>query len=148
MSSARCILLVEDNPDDEALTLRALRKNHIANTVVVARDGVEALDYLFGRGSYAGRDIADLPQVVLLDLKLPKLDGLEVLRRMREDERTRLLPVVILTSSREQQDMLDGYGLGANSYVRKPVNFEQFVRVVEQLKLYWLSLNEVPPSIV
>jgi two-component system, response regulator len=144
----KVILLVEDNPDDELLTLRALRKNKVTGEVVVARDGVEALDYLFGEGSYAGRDTSVMPQLILLDLKLPRIDGLEVLRRLRSDERTRLLPVVILTSSREQQDMLDGYGLGANSYVRKPVNFEQFVRAVEQLKLYWLILNEAPPSVV
>ena len=144
----KVILLVEDNPDDELLTLRALRKNNVTGEVVVARDGVEALDYLFGEGSYAGRDTTVMPQLILLDLKLPRIDGLEVLRRLRSDEKTRLLPVVILTSSREQQDMLDGYGLGANSYVRKPVNFEQFVRAIEQLKLYWLILNEAPPSVV
>ena len=142
----KIILLVEDNPDDELLTLRALKKNGVLNKVVVARDGVEALDYLFGTGSYAGRDTGVMPQLILLDLKLPKIDGLEVLRRLRADERTRLLPVVILTSSKEQQDMIDGYGLGANSYVRKPVNFEQFVTAVEQLKLYWLVLNEAPPG--
>jgi CheY-like chemotaxis protein len=142
----KVILLVEDNPDDELLTLRALKKNGVLNKVVVARDGVEALDYLFGTGSYAGRDTGVMPQLILLDLKLPKIDGLEVLRRLRADERTRLLPVVILTSSKEQQDMIDGYGLGANSYVRKPVNFEQFVTAVEQLKLYWLVLNEAPPG--
>jgi two-component system, response regulator len=144
----KVILLVEDNPDDELLTLRALRKNGVTGEVVVARDGVEALDYLFGTGVYAGRDTNVMPQLILLDLNLPKIDGLEVLRRVRADERTRLLPVVILTSSREQKDMLEGYGLGANSYVRKPVNFEQFVRAVEQLKLYWLILNEAPPSAV
>ena len=144
----KIILLVEDNPDDELLTLRALRKNNVLNEVVVARDGVEALDYLFGTGEYAARDTAVKPQLILLDLKLPKIDGLEVLKRLRADERTRLLPVVILTSSREQQDMLDGYGLGANSYVRKPVNFEQFVQAIEQLKLYWLILNEAPPAAV
>lgn len=144
----KVILLVEDNPDEELLTLRALRKNDVTGEVVVARDGVEALDYLFGTGAYAGRDTSVMPQLILLDLKLPKIDGLEVLRRLRADERSRLLPVVILTSSREQQDMLEGYGLGANSYVRKPVNFEQFVRAVEQLKLYWLILNESPPSVV
>ena len=144
----KVILLVEDNPDDELLTLRALRKNDVTGEVVVARDGVEALDYLFGTGAHAGRDTSVMPQLILLDLKLPKIDGLEVLRRLRADERSRLLPVVILTSSREQQDMLEGYGLGANSYVRKPVNFEQFVRAVEQLKLYWLILNEAPPSAV
>ena len=144
----KVILLVEDNPDDELLALRALKKNNLVNEVVVARDGVEALDYLFGAGEHAERDTNVMPQLILLDLKLPKVDGLEVLKRLRSDERTRLLPVVILTSSREQQDMLDGYGLGANSYVRKPVNFEQFVRAVEQLKLYWLSLNEAPPRSV
>jgi two-component system, response regulator len=144
----KVILLVEDNPDDELLTMRALRKNNVLNKVVVARDGVEALDYLFGTGRYSGRDTAVMPQLILLDLKLPKIDGLEVLKRLRADERTRLLPVVILTSSREEQDMLDGYGFGANSYVRKPVNFEQFVQAVEQLKLYWLILNEAPPAAV
>ena len=143
----KIILLVEDNPDDELLALRALRKNGVVNEVVVAHDGVEALDYLFATGDYSGRDIEDTPQLVLLDLKLPRVDGLEVLRRLRSDERTRLLPVVILTSSKERQDMLDGYGLGANSYVRKPVNFERFVEAVEQLKLYWLVLNEAPPGV-
>jgi len=142
----KTILLVENNPDDELLTLRALKKNNVFNKVVVARDGAEALDYLFGEGAYAGRDTSDVPQLVLLDLKLPKVDGLEVLRRLRADERTRLLPVVILTSSREQQDLLDGYGYGANSYVRKPVDFAQFSRVVEQLELYWLVLNETPQA--
>ena len=141
------ILLVEDNPDDELLTLRALRKNNVMNEVVVARNGVEALDYLFASGTYAGRDTSTMPRLILLDLKLPKVDGLEVLKRLRSDERTKLLPVVILTSSKEREDMVEGYGLGANSYVRKPVNFEQFVKAVEQLKLYWLGLNETPPSI-
>ncbi len=140
----KTILLVEDNPDDVALTRRALKKNNVLNEVVVARDGVEALDYLFGTGAYEGRDTSVLPQLVLLDLKLPKVGGLEVLRRLRADERTRLLPVVILTSSREQQDLIGGYGYGANSYVRKPVDFAQFSRAVEQLKLYWLVLNESP----
>ncbi|MDP8925732.1 MAG: response regulator [Actinomycetota bacterium] len=140
----KTILLVEDNPDDELLTLRALKKNNVFNKVVVARDGAEALDYLFGEGAYAGRNTSDVPQLVLLDLKLPKVDGLEVLRRLRADERTKLLPVVILTSSREQQDLLDGYGYGANSYIRKPVDFAQFSRAVEQLELYWLGLNESP----
>ncbi len=144
----KIILLVEDNPDDELLTLRALKKNDIANEVVVARDGVEALDYLFATGEYAGRDASVMPQLILLDLKLPRVDGLEVLRRLRSDERTRLLPVVILTSSKELEDMLDSYGSGANSYVRKPVNFEQFVWAVEQLNLYWLGLNEAPPGVV
>ena len=141
----KVILLVEDNPDDEMLTLRALKKNNILNDVVVARDGVEALDYLFGAGKYAGRDPRVLPQVVLLDLKLPKVDGLEVLRRLRADERTCLLPVVILTSSKEEQDMIAGYRLGANSYVRKPVDFTHFAEGVRQLGVYWLVLNEAPP---
>jgi two-component system, response regulator len=144
----KIILLVENNPDDELLTLRALKKNDVTGEVVVARDGAEALDYLFATGEYAGRDTSVMPQLILLDLKLPKIDGLEVLRRLRADGRTRLLPVVILTSSKEVKDMLDGYGSGANSYVRKPVTFEQFVRAVEQLKLYWLSLNETPPRVV
>jgi two-component system, response regulator len=139
------ILLVEDNPDDEALTLRAFRKNNVTNQVVVARDGVEALDYLFGTGTYANRDVTILPQVVILDLKLPKIDGLEVLRRMRAAPQTKLLPVVILTSSNEERDILQGYGLGANSYVRKPVDFAQFLEAVRQLGLYWLLLNERPP---
>ena len=142
----RTILLVEDNPDDEALTLRAFRKNNIRNDVVVARDGAEALDYLFGNGRHAGRDINDLPQVVLLDLKLPKVDGLEVLRRIREAEHTRALPVVILTSSKEEQDLINGYRLGCNSYVRKPVNFDEFLEAARQLGLYWLVLNEAPPG--
>ena len=139
------ILLVEDNPDDEALTLRAFHKNNISNPVVVVRDGAAALDYLFGRGEYQGRDLEDQPQVILLDLKLPKVDGLEVLRQIRANARTRLLPVVILTSSREEQDIVEGYSLGANSYVRKPVNFDEFVEAARQLGLYWLLLNEAPP---
>ena len=143
----KAILLVEDNPDDELLALRALRKNGIVGDVVVVRDGVEALDYLFATGDYTDRDPSVVPRLILLDLNLPRIGGLEVLRRLRADERTRLLPVVILSSSGEQRDMRDGYGLGANSYVRKPVNFEQFVRAVEQLKSYWLVLNEAPPSI-
>ena len=142
----KVILLVEDNPDDELLTRRALKKNSIGNEVVVARDGVEALDYLFGTGAHEGRDLSELPQVMLLDLKLPKIDGLDVLRRVRADERTRLLPVVILTSSREQQDLVDGYGCGANSYIRKPVDFAQFIEAVRQLGLYWLVLNETPQA--
>lgn len=142
----KIILLVEDNPDDEALTLRALKKNNVKNEVVVARDGVEALDYLFASGAYAASGGDVLPQVILLDLKLPKLDGLEVLRRIRADERTRLLPVVILTSSKEEKDLINGYGLGANSYVRKPVDFVQFTEAVRQLGLYWLLLNEPPPT--
>jgi two-component system, response regulator len=140
------ILLVEDNPDDEALTLRAFRKNNIQNEVVIARDGVEALDYLFGTGAYTGRDLTIMPQIILLDLKLPKIDGLEVLQRLRADPRTRLLPVVILTSSKEQQDLIEGYSLGANSYVRKPVDFTQFIEAVRQLGLYWLVLNELAPA--
>ena len=140
----KTILLVEDNPDDEALTLRALRRNRIVNEVVVAHDGVEALDYLWGTGRYQGRDARQQPQVVLLDLKLPKVDGLEVLKRMRSDERTRRVPVVVLTSSSEERDIVDSYNFGANSYVRKPVDFEQFVDAVRQLGMYWLLLNEVP----
>jgi two-component system, response regulator len=139
------ILLVEDNPDDVDLTLRAFQKNNIANDVVVARDGVEALDYLFARGSHANRDPARSPSVVLLDLKLPRIDGLEVLGQIRADERTKLLPVVILTSSKEEQDLIKGYALGANSYIRKPVDFAQFMEAVRQLGLYWLVLNEGPP---
>lgn len=141
----KMILLVEDNPDDEALTIRALNKNKIANNLSVVRDGVEALDFLFCTGSYAERDPNDLPEVILLDLKLPKLDGLEVLRRIREDKRTQLLPVVILTSSVEEQDLIKSYSLGANSYIRKPVDFSQFVEAVHQLGMYWLVLNEPPP---
>jgi two-component system response regulator len=140
------ILLVEDNPDDETLTLRALRKANVGNDVAVVRDGAEALDFLFGTGSHAGRDTSLMPQVVLLDLKLPKIDGLEVLRRIRAEPRTRLLPVVILTSSDEDQDRLQGYTLGANSYVRKPVEFAQFAEAVRQLGLYWLVLNQPPPT--
>jgi CheY-like chemotaxis protein len=139
------IMLVEDNPDDVELTLRSFKKNNILNGVVVAGDGVEALDYLFGTGAHAGRDLSVMPAVILLDLKLPRIDGLEVLRRLRADELTKLLPVVILTSSKEEQDMLNGYRLGANSYVRKPVDFTQFSEAVKQLGLYWLLLNEPPP---
>jgi two-component system response regulator len=146
LPSEKIILLVEDNPDDEALTLRALKKNNIKNEVVIARDGAEALDYLLGTGSYAGRDPKELPQVVLLDLKLPKVDGLELLRRIRADARTRRLPVVILTSSKEEQDIVKSYDLGANSYVRKPVDFNQFAGAVRNLGLYWLVLNEAPPA--
>jgi two-component system response regulator len=141
----KIILLVEDNQDDEELALLAFKKGQVANEVVVARDGVEALDYLFGTGLHAGRDVALLPQVMLLDLKLPKVDGMEVLRRVRADPRTRRLPVVILTSSREEEDLIRGYDLGANSYVRKPVDFTQFVEAVHQLQVYWLVLNEAPP---
>ena len=139
------ILLVEDNPDDEALTLRAFKKNNIKNDVVVAHDGVEALDYLFGTGAFAGRDSSEPPAVVLLDIKLPKIDGLEVLSRLRADERTKLTPVVILTSSKEEQDLIRGYSLGANSYVRKPVDFSEFMDAVRQLGMYWLVLNEPAP---
>ena len=139
------ILLVEDNADDEALTLRALKHNQIKNEVIVARDGLQAVQYLFGEGDYAGRDLEHMPQVILLDLKLPKLDGFEVLKRIRSDERTRYLPVVILTTSNEEMDRLKGYGLGANSYVRKPVEFTEFIQAVKQLELYWLLLNQNAP---
>jgi CheY-like chemotaxis protein len=142
----KVILLVEDNADDEALTLRALKKNNIGNEVIVARDGAEALDYLFGTSAYTGRDMTVMPAITLLDLKLPKVDGLEVLKRLRDDDRTKLLPVVILTSSKEEQDLINGYRLGANSYIRKPVDFAQFVEAVRQLGLYWLVLNESPPE--
>jgi len=140
------ILLVEDNPDDEALTVRALKKNKIANNLAIVRDGAEALDFLFFTGAYAERDHQEIPEVILLDLKLPKVDGLEVLRRIRADERTRLLPVVVLTSSKEEQDLIKSYKLGANSYVRKPVDFSQFVEAIRQLGMYWLVLNEAPPQ--
>ena len=142
----KTILLVEDNPDDELLTLRALAKNNIMNEVIVVRDGAEALDYLFGRGAYAGRDLRVMPAVTLLDLKLPKVDGLEVLRQVRASERTRMLPIVILTSSKEEHDLTNGDRLGANSYVRKPVDYVQFVDAVRQLGLYWLMINERPPQ--
>jgi CheY-like chemotaxis protein len=145
--STKTILLVEDDPDDEVLTLRGLRESHIANEVTVARDGAEALDYLFATGKYAGRDPGVQPAVVLLDLKLPKVDGLEVLRCIRADRRTRLVPVVILTSSDEEQDRLNGYSLGANSYVRKPVDFLQFSNAALQLGLYWLVINEPSPAV-
>ncbi|HLK56225.1 MAG TPA: response regulator [Chthonomonadaceae bacterium] len=140
------ILLVEDNPDHEMLAMRALKRNGVANDVVVARDGAEALDFLFGAGAYAGRDLSVMPQVVLLDLKLPKVDGLEVLRKIREGERTSLLPVVMLTSSDEEQDMVRSYRLGVNSYIRKPVEFENFLEATRQLKMYWLVLNQPPPN--
>lgn len=142
--ATRVILLVEDNPDDEALTLRALRKHNVTNQVVITRDGAEAIDWLFSTGRHADRDQNITPQVILLDLKLPKVDGLEVLRRIRADERTNLLPVVILTSSKEEEDILTGYRLGANSYVRKPVDFVEFTEAVRQLGLFWLLLNEPP----
>jgi len=140
----KTILLVEDNPDDEALTLRALRRNNVDSAVIVAHDGAEALEYLFADGRYAGQELIP-PHVILLDLKLPRVDGLEVLRRMRADDRTSLLPVVILTTSNEEQDRFQGYRLGANSFVRKPVDFAQFTEAVNQLGLYWLFLNEPPP---
>jgi len=141
----KVILLVEDNADDEALTLRALKKNNIKNDVVVAHDGVEALDYLLGDAGSAGRQPHSMPQLVLLDLKLPRVDGLEVLRRLRADPRTHLLPVVVLTSSKEERDLVNSYSLGANSYVRKPVDFGEFTEAIRQLGLYWLILNEAPP---
>ncbi len=142
---SKTILLVEDNPDDVELTLRALKKNNIKNEIVVAGDGVEALDYLFGTGKYSGRDLMMMPTIILLDLKLPKIDGLEVLRRLRANKLTKLLPVVILTSSSEEQDIINSYSLGVNSYVRKPIDFNQFAEAVSQLGLYWLLLNELPP---
>jgi CheY-like chemotaxis protein len=142
----KVILLVEDNPRDEALTLRALKKSNIVNEVVVARDGVEALRYFFGTETHTGRDMTVMPQLVLLDLKLPKVNGLEVLQKIRADERTRRLPVVVFTSSSEEEDMIKSYDLGANSYVRKPVDFEQFLEATRQLGLYWLVLNEVAPT--
>jgi CheY-like chemotaxis protein len=141
----KVILLVEDNPDDVELTIRAFRKNHISNPVIVARDGAEALDYLQGAGTHAGRDIRDMPIVVLLDLKLPKIDGLEVLKHIRQNELTKVLPVVILTSSKEERDVISGYKLGANSYICKPVDFEQFSEAIKSLGLYWLVWNEPPP---
>lgn len=143
--NTKTILLVEDNPDDEALAIRALKRHHISNEVIVAHDGVEALEYLFCKGMYAKRDINFKPTVILLDLKLPRIDGLEVLRRLREDDRTKLLPVVVLTTSSEEQDMLNSYSLGCNSYIRKPVDFVQFSEAIRQLGMYWLSMNEPPP---
>jgi two-component system response regulator len=144
--SDRIILLVEDNADDEALTLRALKKANILNPVVVVRDGAEAIDYLHAKGKFDGRDVADVPQVVLLDLNLPKVGGHDVLRAIRTDARTRLIPVVVLTSSKQERDLIEGYNLGANSYVVKPVDFSQFSAAVAQLGLYWLLLNERLPS--
>ena len=145
-SPNRKILLVEDNPDDVALTLRAFKKNSIANEVVVATDGQEALDWLFGQGAYSGRDISDLPAFILLDLKLPKLDGMEVLRAIRANPNTALLRVIMLTTSREEGDIVESYSLGATSYIRKPVDFDEFIAVVGQLGLYWLILNEAAPG--
>ena len=145
-SDSKVILLVEDNPSDVALTERALAKARILNELVVADDGQEALDYLWGAGAHSGRDVAELPALVLLDLKLPKVPGLEVLRQIRGDARTRRVPVVILTTSKEEQDVAAGYDLGVNSYIRKPVDFKQFASAVEQLGLYWLLLNEAPPK--
>lgn len=142
--NGKTLLLVEDNPDHEELTLRTLRQNKVVNEIVVARDGEQALDYLFGQGKYAGRDVSQQPELVLLDLKLPKVDGLEVLARMREDARTELIPVVILTSSSEEEDMARSYKLGANSYVRKPVSFAQFTDRLQKVQVYWLLVNESP----
>ena len=144
--SEKMILLVEDNPDDEELTLMAFRQSRILNPVQMARDGVEAIDFLFGTGGHAGRDLSVMPAMILLDLKLPKLDGFEVLRRIRADARTRFLPVVILTSSKEDQDLVESYSLGCNSYIRKPVDFTQFSEAARQLGMYWLLLNEVAPA--
>ena len=142
----KVILLVEDNPDDAQLTLRAFKRSHLMNPIVLARDGIEALDFVFARGAHSGRAGAPLPTLVILDLKLPKLDGLGVLKAIRDDERTRLLPVVILTSSKEEQDLVSGYSLGANSYVRKPVDFTEFQDAVKVLGIYWLMTNEPPPE--
>jgi CheY-like chemotaxis protein len=144
--SEKIILLVEDNPDDEELTTRALRKANIANEIVVTRDGKEAIDFLFGQGAYEGRDLSRMPAVILLDLKLPKLSGLDVLRRLRSDARTKLIPTVVLTSSSEDEDMLKSYESGANSYVRKPVEFGSFVNAVSQLGVYWLLINQTAPE--
>jgi two-component system response regulator len=144
--TSKVILLVEDNPDDEALTLRALRRSHLVNPIAVARDGVEALDFVFARGAHADRAGEPLPTLVVLDLKLPRLDGLGVLRAIRADPRTRFMPVVILTSSQEERDLLSGYELGANSYVRKPVDFNEFVEAAKVLGIYWLMINQLPPD--
>ena len=145
--NSRMILLVEDNPSDVGLTRRALEQNHIMNEIAVVEDGLEALDYLWGTGKYAGRDLSLMPAVILLDLKLPKIDGHEVLRRIRADDRTRRLPVVILTSSKEEQDIAASYDLGVSSYIRKPVDFEHFAECVKHLGLYWLIINEPPPAV-
>jgi two-component system response regulator len=146
--TSKDILLVEDNADDVTLTLRAFKRSHVMNTIAVARDGIEALDFLFARGAYENRAGAPLPTLIILDLKLPKLDGLGVLKALRADKRTRLLPVVILTSSKEEQDLISGYSLGANSYVRKPVDFAEFVEAVKVLGIYWLMMNQSPPEAV
>ncbi|HEY9670712.1 MAG TPA: response regulator [Waterburya sp.] len=146
MTQKNVLLLVEDNPDDEELTLLAFEQSQIANEVVVARDGVEALDYLFGTGLYADRDMSIMPALILLDLQLPRINGLEVLQRMRADNRTKLLPVAIMTTSNEEQDLINSYSLGCNSYIRKPVDYDQFVTAVQQLGVYWLLLNEPPPA--
>ncbi len=146
MFNQKSILLVEDNPDDIELTMRALKKNNIKNEIIVAKDGAEALDFLFGTGKHEGRDLKDMPTLILLDLKLPKMDGLEVLQTIRSNDRTRFLPVVILTSSKEEQDLMRGYSLGTNSYVRKPIDFNEFTKAVGLIGLYWLLINESPPA--
>ena len=147
MAKRNALLLVEDNPDDEELTLLAFEQSRIVNEVVVAHDGVEALDYLFGRGIYTERDLSDMPALILLDLQLPRLNGLEVLQRLRSDDNTKLIPVVMLTTSNEQQDLINSYRLGCNSYIRKPVDYDQFVTALQQLGMYWLVLNEPPPMV-
>ena len=147
MAVKKIILLVEDNPDDEMLTLRAMRKNNILNEIIIARDGAEALDYIFRRGKFENRDPEEIPQVILLDLNRPKVGGLEVLKHIRSDAHTALYPVVVLTSSKEERDLVESYRLGANSYIRKPVDFNQFLEAIRQLGLYWLVLNEVPDLI-
>ncbi|HEY9634282.1 MAG TPA: response regulator [Coleofasciculaceae cyanobacterium] len=147
MTKRNALLLVEDNPDDEELTLLAFEQSRIVNEVVVAHDGVEALDYLFGRGIYTERDLSDMPALILLDLQLPRLNGLEVLQRLRSDDHTKLIPVVMLTTSNEQQDLINSYRLGCNSYIRKPVDYDQFVTALQQLGMYWLVLNEPPPMV-
>jgi two-component system response regulator len=144
MVNIKEILLVEDNPDDQALTIRALKKNNIINKVIIAEDGVAALDYLFGTGIYSDRDLSNKPTIVILDLKLPKVDGFEVLKRLRADESSKSIPVIILSSSKEEIDIVNAYNLGANSFIRKPVEFEKFTEAVKQLGIYWLLLNEIP----